>query len=577
MSRQTAFFRWLLVMLCLLSGLLASPAWARAEVLTLAGGSAPIQLAPALEYWIDSTGQATVEKVESGANNLAFSPTRAGQTFLLDNAALWLRFEAVVRDPQRHWKLEVPVPGLDKATLYYRNLQGFWVVQEAGDSLAMSAWPQPGRYPVFSLSPDAGQSHAYYLRIVHGREPFSVLPNIAGEALMSTEHQSQHLLLGAYFGLAILVIFLALVNAAVYRDWGFASYAVYAAALAGTLGAFTGIAGLYWWPALPALNNFAVFLLPPVTTAAALWFVRTVTSPKRFSRALDWFILGLMGLLPVIGALDAAFPTAESFALINILISASMLVVVTAVGVSLYEGDRTALWIALGFLPIVLATLFPLLRNFGIASSGFLSDYALMLGAALEAPILFYGLLLRVTQRRGSTSRAKTLRLIDPLTGLGTGKYFLDKLRQAFATAQRYQHPCAVLLVNLSNLASLQQEHGREVGDRAMVMAAARLRVATQSTDSVARIGDSYFAVLTEGPMTSASVNQMATKILASGLRPAQDLPDAAALRFHIAIGYMTQPVAMDANQTRASLLRVIQAVKEMDVGSPKAIRLLYL
>jgi diguanylate cyclase (GGDEF)-like protein len=169
------------------------------------------------------------------------------------------------------------------------------------------------------------------------------------------------------------------------------------------------------------------------------------------------------------------------------------------------------------------------------------------------------------------------LRLIDPLTGLGTGKYFLHKLRQSFATAQRYKHPCAVLLVNLSNLAELQQAHGREVGDRAMVMAAARLRTATQSTDSVARVGDSYFAVLTEGPMTSAAVNQMATKILASGLRPSQELPHSASLRFHIAIGYMAQPAAMDENQTRACLMRVIQAVKEMDLGSPKAIRLFYL
>lgn len=564
-------------MLCLLSGLLAFPTWASAEVLTLEGDSTPVQLLPALDYWLDTTGQAAVEKVESGANRLPFLPATIGQTFLLDNAALWLRFEAVVQDPQRRWKLEVPLPGVDKTTLYYRNGQGRWVVQEAGDSLAISAWPQPGRYPVLSLSPEVGQAHTYYLRIEHGRVPFSVLPYIASDARMTTEHQSQHLLLGAYFGLAMLVTFLALINAAVYRDWGFASYAVYVAALAATLGAFTGVAGLYWWPEFPALNNYAIFLLPPATTAAALWFVRTVTSPKRFSRALDWFILGLMGLLPAIGALDAAFPTAESFALINILISASMLVVVTAVGVSLYEGDRTALWIALGFLPIVLATLFPLLRNFGMVSSGFLSDYALMVGSALEAPILFYGLLRRVTQRRGSTSRANTLRVIDPLTGLGTGKYFLGKLRQAFATAQRYQQPCAVLLVNLTNLAGLQQEHGREVGDRAMVMAAARLRAATGSTDTVARVGDSYFAVLTEGPMTSASVNQMATKILASGLRPSQDLPDSASLRFHIAIGYVAQPAAMDADQARACLLRVIHAVKEMDDGSPKAIRLFHL
>jgi diguanylate cyclase (GGDEF)-like protein len=153
----------------------------------------------------------------------------------------------------------------------------------------------------------------------------------------------------------------------------------------------------------------------------------------------------------------------------------------------------------------------------------------------------------------------------------------LSRLRQALRTAERYQQPCALLVVNLSNLASLQQQHGRETGDRAMVLAAACIRVAAQPTDTVARVGDSFFALLMEGPMSSDSVIQVATKILASGLRPSRKLPEADPLLFHIAIGYVAESARLGPNQAQPSLERMVQAVKDMNDGSRKAIRVTHL
>ena len=571
-----AFARGLLAFVCLQSALLAGPA-AASELLTLDQQRGPLNMVSALEAWVDPTGQASVEKVEAGAHTLGFAPVQGGRPYELDNAALWLRFNAVVQNPQTHWKLELPMTGVDKITLYYRDSLGRWVVQQAGDSLPMSAWPQPGRSPVFSLSHEVGLIVPYYLRIEHARIPFSALPHAVSEAQVTTARQLEHLWLGAYFGLAALLTVLALINATAYRDWGFATYALYMATLASSQGAYSGVAGLYWWPELPKLNNISIVLLPLMTVATALWFVRTVTTPKRFSRALDWFIVALTALLPMVALIDAGFPTIESFAVINILVSASMVVLLMVVGVSLVEGDRQARWIALGFLPVIVATLFPLLRNFGVLASSFITQNALMLGSALEAPILFYGLLRRVTQRRESETRATALRTTDPLTGLGTAKLLLDRLHQALRTAERYQQPCALLIVNLSNLASLQQHHGRETGDRAMVMAAACIRAAAQPSDTVARVGDNLFALLMEGPMSSDSVTQVATKILAGGLRPSRKLPEADPLLFHIAIGYVAESARLGPDQAQACLERMVQAVKDMNDGSRKAIRLLHL
>jgi diguanylate cyclase (GGDEF)-like protein len=571
-----AFVIAVLAALFLQAAGLASPAGA-AERLVLDKDGGSIDMNAALTYWQDSGGQASLDKVEAGTGTLPFANITVGTRHLLDNAALWLRFDAVVQNPQLHWKLVLPMSGVDKAALYYRNSLGQWVTQQTGDTLPVSLWPQPGRHPVFSLNHEVGQNTRYYLRIEHARVPYSVMPRIMSDTQLTTARQLDHLLLGVYFGLAALVTLLALINALAYRDWGFASYACYIAAFAGVQAVFTGMAGLYLWPELPELNNIAVFLLPMCTAATALWFVRTVVMPKRFSRALDWFVLALIALLPLIGLFDAAFPTVDSFALCNILVSAAMAVLLMVLGVSLFEGDRHTRWIALGFLPILLATTFPLLRNLGVLASSFLTENALILGSAIEAPILFYGLLDRVTQRREPTARASTLRTTDPLTGLGSAGLLLDKLRQAWSTAERYQQPCALLVMNLSNLAQLQQQHGRETGDRAMVMAAARIRAVAQPTDTVARVGDSLFALLMEGPMSSDSVNLVATKILASGLRPSREIPDADPLLFHIAIGYMAESARRDPGHAQACLERMVRAARKMGDGSRKAIRLIQL
>jgi diguanylate cyclase (GGDEF)-like protein len=571
-----AFARAVLATLCLQASLLAAPA-AAAELLTLGVDPGPVSMVASLDTWLDTGGQATVEMVEAGPQSPGFTPLRAGKPQILDNAALWLRFDAVIDDPRFHWKLELPMSGVDKIALYYRDNLGRWVVQRAGDTLPMSTWPLPGRFPALSLSPEQGQTVRYYLRIEHARVPFSVVPHAVSDTELTAARQRDHVLLGAYFGLAFLVSLLALINAVAYRDWGFASYAVYIAIFAGSQGAFTGMAGLYWWPEWPALNTPAVFVLPLTAAAAAMWFVRTVTTPRRFSRALDWFLLAIMFLAPTIALVDAVFPTAEGFALINIMVSSGIAALLLVVGVALFEGDRHARWLALGFLPIIVATMFPLMRNLGVLASSFVTENALMLGSTIEAPILFYGLLRRVTQRRESETRASALRTTDPLTGLGSSRVMVGKLRQALNTAGRYQQPCALLVINLSNFADLQQQHGRETGDRAMVMAASRIRAAAQTTDTVARVGDSQFALLMEGPMSSDSVNDVATKILASGLRPSQELPGADPLVFHIAIGYMAQPARLPKSAAQSYLSQLLQAVKDMNDGSRKAIRMIQL
>ena len=208
---------------------------------------------------------------------------------------------------------------------------------------------------------------------------------------------------------------------------------------------------------------------------------------------------------------------------------------------------------------IVLGGIFPVARNFGLIQSGFLSEYGLMLGSAMEMPLLFYGLNRRLNEQTETRARARALAVTDPLTGLTSHRRLLTQL-QASINRARNGRPFALMVVELANHAALARELGREGAERALVLAASRLRRVVRDTDTVARVGAQHFAVLMDSPCSLDEANAMATHAVAQGLRENEVLPPGASLRFHVALGQLPM-VDLDAEATLDMLLAELKAI----------------
>lgn len=546
---------------------------ASSYAITLDGKTPSLNLEPSLTFFMDATGQLRADHVEAMPDT-AFAAVDAKRAYQIGNGALWLRFDATNIQLDTHWRLIVPLPGVDDVSLYYRKSDGQWAVQQAGDRRAISGWAQAARYPVFSMPNALNQPVRYFVKIEHARVPYSVLPRIVTDEQLLTTELSDHMLLGVYFGLAILVVLLALANTLAYRDAGFGTYALYIAVFTVSQGMFTGVAGLYWWPELPQINRSLTFVLVLAATAAT-WFVRTVVMPKRFSRMLDAAMLTLIALMPLAGLFDMLLQSELTFHAFNLLVTADLVLLLVVVFVALFAGDRHSRWIVYGFSPVLLATLVPLLRNYGVIQSSFWTEYALLIGSAIEVPILYYGLHRRMAQGRGMSARASGLRYADPLTGVYIAKIMSQKLKQLLGTAPRYHQPFAMLMIELTNYADLLKKYNRDTADRALVMAAARIRSVARSVDTVARLGDTQFGLLIEGPIRASDANDVATKILAAGLRATNELPDRDPLRFTIVLGHHAEPGAPHTAQAESVITQLLTALKEMKDGSGKAIRVL--
>lgn len=545
MARAHATGRWVVRWLWVLLPVLLMPvAWAgdARMPLLLDGSASSLALAGRSMAWVDPGGAMAVETVEAMADELPFEPRSATHRVTLGTrAALWIRFDAWAQDSSTHWELEMARAGTDRISLFHRRADGSWREQHAGDRIAVRDWASPDRYPVFSLDTRTDAPVTYWLRIEHARVPYSGELFIHSHSHLRQQRMTQQFLLGAYFGMAWLLGAVAVVNGLVFRDRSFLAYAGYISLLGLSLAASLGVGGHLLWPGSPRWNALAEFVLLPMVAAAAILFVRHVAQPRRIGRMLDRLALTLATLLLALTVWDTFEPTQGSFQALTILGSMTIVAIYAMLWMAWRTGDRWVRWIALGILPVLLAGALPVLRNFSLISSGFLTQYAMVIAAALEAPLLLYGLLQRSKLQHEAQARAKALDLTEPLTGLRNRHHFMQRLHDSLVRAQRYQHQSALLMIALDNHGQFQEAHGREVADRALVLTGSLLRSVARDVDTAARVNDNHFALLMEGPVRGPQAVAAATSIVAGGLRPSDELPVGSTLKLKIVLALLPQ------------------------------------
>lgn len=493
-------------------------------------------------FWVDESGMRTPENIERSQEPIPWKVRRAGLQHELDGGkALWIAFDAQRRDATR-WFVEIKSSGLDRAQLFWRGSDGRWVEKEAGDTKPVSAWPVPGRFPTFELSHEVGAPVRYYVRIEMARVDFGSPLMLYDEGELLDVREGEQFLLGGYFGLALLVTLVSFAHALVGRDRNFAAYGVYVLVMGLAQAAFLGVGAQHLWTNWLRWNEVAPFVLPGVSAAAGLWFAKVVTEPARYSRALDLAVWSLIAAVLAAVGLDTWLDTRASFQLVMVLALFAIAVIFGLIFMVWRHGEDTSIrWVALGFLPVLLTALLPLARGLNLIPASAWTRYGMAAGAALEMPLLFYALMLRGASRREAQTRASSLPGSDTLTGLATRATLVARLDAALNRAISLRQRVGLLGVRISNLEAIVAEHGRDAGERALVVAASLLRAASQDIDLAARVGERDLALMIEAPATPEAATSRAQQVVASGLRPSGALPPGVTLKFLVTVALVPE------------------------------------
>jgi diguanylate cyclase (GGDEF)-like protein len=226
------------------------------------------------------------------------------------------------------------------------------------------------------------------------------------------------------------------------------------------------------------------------------------------------------------------------------------------------------------FAPVALAAIPLILRNLGAIPNSLLTQYCVPIATMIELPLLFYALLARSNMRREGLARATGLPTRDALTGLPNMRNFLQQLHGSITRARRFQHHYGLLLVELTNHAWFVKEHGREMADRALILATTRLQQQMRDVDSICRIDESNFVILVEGSCNPSQLTKLAARVSASALSPTEILPVGASLRFSISCALMPTEASLEAGEdANAQLGWLIAAAESLPTEQRKLVR----
>jgi diguanylate cyclase (GGDEF)-like protein/PAS domain S-box-containing protein len=108
--------------------------------------------------------------------------------------------------------------------------------------------------------------------------------------------------------------------------------------------------------------------------------------------------------------------------------------------------------------------------------------------------------------------RAEYLSLTDSLTELYNMRYFVNVARQEFERVQRNNRTLSVVMADIDHFKNVNDSHGHDMGDFALIEIAARIKNNVRTMDTIARYGGEEFIILMpETDLTAAS--QIAERI----------------------------------------------------------------
>jgi len=126
------------------------------------------------------------------------------------------------------------------------------------------------------------------------------------------------------------------------------------------------------------------------------------------------------------------------------------------------------------------------------------------------------GIVRDITEKKAYEKKLRYMATHDILTGLPNRSHFMDFLRAAIESSKRYGHLTCVMMLDLDGFKEINDKFGHDIGDKALVKAAERLRNSVRRSDILSRMGGDEFLVLVPILKSAGDAVGMGRKIVNS-------------------------------------------------------------
>jgi GGDEF domain-containing protein len=154
---------------------------------------------------------------------------------------------------------------------------------------------------------------------------------------------------------------------------------------------------------------------------------------------------------------------------------------------------------------------------------------------ALAAMSIYLAMVWRSRLNSENSLRVQSREKVDPLTGFVMPRVFFTQVNDAQVRSLSLRYASVLLLIRLQNLEQVTQDREAETTEPVVLAAAQAIASALRPHDIGARVSGNRFGVLAEGVSGRQGAIELATRILAHGLRGDDYGMPGSELKFQIA------------------------------------------
>jgi len=316
------------------------------------------------------------------------------------------------------------------------------------------------------------------------------------------------------FAVMLAMVMMALFFSLMLRDITYTWYAGYIICYALIQGIQTGFVfhPLRWqWLVGASWMTGAVAVALSVTFASL--FMMRFCDLRRHARLLQVPVMAVaVGMIQLVLMRCSGIPLLVSVAqaLLNPLLMIGALLLLLAAIVAAVRGSRQAWFFLAGWTPLLLLTALTSAQvNGALPRVDWLNDLSLA-GGAFEAMVLSLGLADRALQLRQDRDVVQVLADHDALTRLLNRRAWTERASALLANSRAQS--IALLFMDLDHFKLLNDRHGHNTGDRALVAVAATLSAELRPGDLFGRHGGEEFVALLDG-IDAQEAMQVATRL----------------------------------------------------------------
>ena len=168
---------------------------------------------------------------------------------------------------------------------------------------------------------------------------------------------------------------------------------------------------------------------------------------------------------------------------------------------------------------------------------------------------------LRTLELVDANNRLERLATTDPLTGIGNRRRMTEQINSELERARRFRHPLTLLMVDIDHFKQINDRHGHEAGDRAIIEVSKALASGVRSIDMASRFGGEEFVLLM--PETDMEVAGRAAERLRADVAELDIVDDdGAPIELTISIGVaMADPEGAAPDSMSSLLIRADKAL----------------